>query len=338
MGTEVHLWRVDEGDRLTTVGPGRLDLEERLEAWLEADIAILDPGLLVIGRQVHASGGPIDLLCMDVTGDLVIVELKRDRTPRDVTAQALDYASWVDGLSHDRVTEIADGNLARGLEDAFREKFNTELPETLNEEHRILVVGSEIDASTERILRYLSDRHGVNINAATFDYFQSDDGQELLARVFVIEPSEVESNTRNRGSSKRQPRLTYAELRELAEQAGVVGLYDHAVSAFEASGLQKKRTRTTIGFKVRFDRGSRTVISFVPGESSDESGMRYQLYHERLAELTGLSEAEIVGLLPPGHESVGLPGSAQAGIQGFLKTREEIDRIAAPLSNVATTS
>lgn len=329
------MWQVGDGDQLTKIEHGRLDLEARLEEWLERDISILDPGLLVIGRQVHASGGPIDVLCMDVAGDLVIVELKRDRTPREVTAQALDYASWVDGLSHDRVTEIADSNLAGGLEDAFREKFNAELPETLNEEHRILVVGSAVDASTERILRYLSDRHGVNINAATFDYFQPNDGPELLARVFVIEPSEVESNTRSRGSSKRQPRLTYAELRELADQAGVVDLYDHAVSAVGAADLQKKRTRSSVGFKGRFDRGARVVISFVPEESSAENGLRYQLYYERLAELAGLSEAEVVGLLPPEHGPADLSGHS-AGVQGFLKTREEIDRIVGALSKVTS--
>ena len=102
----------------------------------------------------------------------MIVELKRDRTPREVTAQALDYASWVAGLSNDEVTEIANQNLGGDLEEEFRKKFEAELPETLNADHKILVVGSVIDSSTERIMRYLSDAHGVNINAATFHHFR----------------------------------------------------------------------------------------------------------------------------------------------------------------------
>ena len=32
-----------------------------------------------------------------------IIELKRDRTPRDVVAQALDYASWVRGLHYEDI-------------------------------------------------------------------------------------------------------------------------------------------------------------------------------------------------------------------------------------------
>lgn len=333
MSAEVRLWQVDHDDQPTEVSRAALNLEERLEKWLEADITMLDASLLVIGSQVQSTGGPIDLLCIDGDGDLVIVELKKDRTPRQVTAQALDYASWVDGLSKDEVAEIGDAYLRDGLEEAFTTRFGDDLPETVNADHRILVVASAIDASTERILGYLSGKHGVNINAATFRYFKPEEGPELLARIFVLEPSEVEEKSRSK--SKRQPRLTYAELRELADQAGVVDLYDHAVDAVGGSDLQKKRTRTMIGFKGRFDRGSRTVLSFVPGESSAEDGLRYQLYHERLAELTGLSEAEVEGLLPPQHETAALPGSSRTGMQGFLKTREEIDRIAAPLNGVA---
>jgi RecB family endonuclease NucS len=67
----------------------RLDLESRLESWLGRDICVLDRALLVIGRQVETDfGGIIDLLCLDHAGDIVVVELKRDKTPREITAQA----------------------------------------------------------------------------------------------------------------------------------------------------------------------------------------------------------------------------------------------------------
>jgi RecB family endonuclease NucS len=64
---------------------------------------------LVIGRQVRTDyDGYIDLLCLDSRGDTVIIELKRGRTPREVTAQSLDYASWVKELS--RETIIINGS------------------------------------------------------------------------------------------------------------------------------------------------------------------------------------------------------------------------------------
>jgi RecB family endonuclease NucS len=50
---------------------------------------------MILGRQVHTEhDGYIDILGLNKDGDLVIVELKRNKTPRDVIAQCLDYASW----------------------------------------------------------------------------------------------------------------------------------------------------------------------------------------------------------------------------------------------------
>ena len=39
-------------------------------------------------------------------GSLVLIELKRGRTPREVVAQALDYASWVEELQPDEIAAI----------------------------------------------------------------------------------------------------------------------------------------------------------------------------------------------------------------------------------------
>lgn len=53
--------------------------------------------------------------------------------------------------------------------DAFSQRFGgKELPEVLNEQHKMLIVASEIDDSSERIINYLSDTYGVSINAVTF--------------------------------------------------------------------------------------------------------------------------------------------------------------------------
>ena len=99
MPKEIRVWQVNPGDELREVPRKSLDLESRLEVWIEQDISVLSDDLLVIGRQVLTDYGDyIDLLCLDRSGDVVVVELKRDTTPREVTAQALDYASWVRDL------------------------------------------------------------------------------------------------------------------------------------------------------------------------------------------------------------------------------------------------
>ena len=42
---------------------------------------------------------------MDHDGDLVVVELKKDLTPREVTAQAIDYASCMADLTLEELAE-----------------------------------------------------------------------------------------------------------------------------------------------------------------------------------------------------------------------------------------
>jgi hypothetical protein len=289
MGADVQLWHVGSDDRPISVQPARLDRESRLQEWIAKDISILDPSLLVIGREVETEfGGFIDILCMDAGGDLVIVELKRDKTPREVTAQALDYASWVADLSSERITSIAAAELRTSLDDGFAKKFGVELPDTLNSDHRILVVGTEIDAASERIIKYLSDPHGLNINAATFQYFQPPGADGLLARVFLIEPSEVELKTRQKGSSKRRPSLSYDDLSAQAAEVGIVDIYEHAVAALEPL-LPKHTTRSSINFAALFDGSRRAIISLLPGESTTSNGLFYRVYKYRFAERAGLS-------------------------------------------------
>jgi len=69
-----------------------------------------------------------------------------------------------------------------------------------------MIVASSIDESTMRIVSYLSEYHGVGINYATFQYFKQTD-EELLARVFLIEPGQVERRSESGRTSKREPNL-----------------------------------------------------------------------------------------------------------------------------------
>jgi RecB family endonuclease NucS len=145
MPEEIRFWQVEK-DNLTEISIAKLNREERIETWILRDISILDSRLLVIGQQVETAYGQfIDLLCVDSVGGLVIVELRRDKTPREVTAQALDYASWTKTLNAEQIEKIADDHLKSvgdTLETAFRKKFNSELPDVLNEHHSMVIVAS----------------------------------------------------------------------------------------------------------------------------------------------------------------------------------------------------
>ena len=166
---EVRILKILDRKKLKEIKKGKLDLEERIEDWLEHDISIISDGLLVVGRQVETDfGGIIDLLCLERNGDLVIIELKRQKTPREITAQVLDYASWVKDLSNEKITDIANNYLGdrAPLKEAFSNQFGVELPEILNEHHEMLIVASEIDDSTEPdhqvLIRHLWSKYKCN--------------------------------------------------------------------------------------------------------------------------------------------------------------------------------
>src|SRR5687767_9604834 len=92
MPIEVGLWRV--GETLEPLTPARFDLESRLEDLIALDCSVLGSDLLIIARQQNAFGKRIDLLAIDPEGRMAIIELKRDKTPRDVVAQVLEYGAW----------------------------------------------------------------------------------------------------------------------------------------------------------------------------------------------------------------------------------------------------
>jgi hypothetical protein len=86
-----------------------------------------------------------------------VIELKRDRTPREVVAQALDYASWVEHLDYDELSGIfASYRPDAGFDDVQLKSFGG-LPDDVNTSHHLVIVASELDPSTERIVGYLND-------------------------------------------------------------------------------------------------------------------------------------------------------------------------------------
>lgn len=333
MPEDVRLWQIIEGDNLKEITKNKLDWEGRLENWIEKDIATISNDLLVIGRQVETDfGGYIDLLCLDRNSDVVIIELKRDRTPREVTAQTLDYASWVKDLPNEKITELANKYLGEEgpLEDAFKRKFGVELPEILNEEHRMLIVASEIDASSERIIKYLSDSYGIGINAATFQYFQNDDGSEFLSRVFLIEPSQMKSSS----LSKRKPPLTYEDLQRIADSNGVGEIYDRLAVGLRSYFEQRGTTRSAITFSGTIGESTYALLHILPGESNPSQGVRFDLYSDRLSQYLGVGDNDVLDILPSGAERYEPWRGAPPMLAGFFRDIREVDQFLARLNEI----
>jgi hypothetical protein len=186
------IWKV--GTKPEPLTEASLGKEALLEQMIVEDLAILSDRWLLIGRQICTThGGFIDLLALNQDGQLIIIELKRDQTPREVVAQALDYASWVQDLTADEIAAIYDRYSGGGsLGEAFQKRFGLVLDEEqLNGSHQAVIVASSLDPSTERIVNYLNGMD-VAINVIFFQVFQ-DGASQYLSRSWLIDPIETES-------------------------------------------------------------------------------------------------------------------------------------------------
>ena len=126
MATQIKTWQIIDG-KLEDVESSMIDEGKKeeydLETWIASNPAIIGPDLAIIGRQVSTKSGPLDLLAIDLAGNMVIIELKRDRLPREALAQAIDYASDVAEWNIDRIGETCAKYTSQSLDDLMNERF-----------------------------------------------------------------------------------------------------------------------------------------------------------------------------------------------------------------------
>lgn len=167
--------------------------EAVLEDWLEKNPhSILEDGaLLLIGRQVKTNlNSIIDLLGVDRQGSLVVVELKRNRTPRETLAQALEYASFTALLDYEQIEKILQSYLSdegANLAEYHREYFhlgNGEAP-ALNKEQRIIIIGQTITPEIHQTATFLRQR-GLRVTCIEFGLFETEDGRRLLSSDITV--------------------------------------------------------------------------------------------------------------------------------------------------------
>lgn len=112
-----HLFIVD-GGTATPVPPTVLAAEgllerQHLQEWVIANPQVLGESVLVItsefDRWADTDGVPardrLDVLGLDATGRLVVVELKRGTADRDVHLQAITYAALVSRFDLDTLAQ-----------------------------------------------------------------------------------------------------------------------------------------------------------------------------------------------------------------------------------------
>lgn len=239
MASAVRIWEIDEADRLMEIPQVSVEdqgaIEREIENWVLAEPTAVADDLLLIGRQVRTDSGPLDLLGVLSDGRVVVVELKRDRAPREAVAQALDYASFIALQTSDWVREIAQDYLKRSLDEAFREQFDQEMPELELSAPAIRIVGSRLDTATERIITHLQGQYGMDIDGVVLRLVTLSSGGRLLTRISV-------SPEAGPVSDRTPYSVPEAELLRLAEANGASPLVQRLREVGMFLGEQPTRT------------------------------------------------------------------------------------------------
>jgi hypothetical protein len=291
MASEIKLWQLHEG-KLLDVNDSSFaseHLEEDLENLIAKNPALLGDDLLVIDRQRDIPGvGIFDLLCIDADGKVVIVELKRDKTPREAVAQALHYASWLDDADEKEIVDNAREYLSEPVDVAFEKRFNRQLPELDLHNHRIILAAPRLDSPAEQIVNYLNQRHGIDINAVFFSYSRLKDGQKVIARTVLV-PDETQ------GGRRRTPSV--AELLKMAEHRQTS---DMVKVCRRAASFLREEPAATYGKSFRYwakgPHGNRMVFGVnVSGEREETPLGNLDVWIPTLglSEVSGMSETEV---------------------------------------------
>ena len=177
MATEIKLWQVEEGklvpSEVSMIDAGRTESKD-LEQWIKSNPEILGENISLIGEQIMTKRGPLDFLGIDRSGNLIIIELKRDKLHREALAQAIDYASDLASWDVDRISAECEKYTGKKIEEHLSDVFELE-DETLeeisiNKFQKILLVGTGVDESLERMVEWLSDNYDVSINVLILKY------------------------------------------------------------------------------------------------------------------------------------------------------------------------
>lgn len=285
---DIALWSVGTDRLPSRLQPGAPEAEAHLEAWVEQRPELLRDGLLPVARQlVFSNRDRLDLLCLEGQSRWVVVELKRDRMPREVVAQALDYVSQLSSMSTAELRRRLAPHLEK-LESTTRQLVEELLSSETDDQPReigAIVAGVTADSSLLRITDYLSSRFEVPLSVVELRAFRTPTGDLLLAREETgTEAVADEATSRAAAVSldERWSRVTaaaqqhgFAEalsaLRLSVEEAGLFPR-PYTRSVMLTPPTHRNRFLAVVGFsgaKARIQYGSAVLQEFYPPLQAD---------------------------------------------------------------------
>ena len=172
-------------------------LKERydIQEWIEKNPEIIDENLLIIGKEVVLpSDIRLDLLAIDKKSNLVILELKRDTSGKNIDWQAIKYASYCSSFSNtDIFRQYAEylGTNEDEAETRIEEFIEAENFESLNEKQRIILVSKDFHSDVVSSVLWLRD-YGIDISCVKLTPYSDGEGNLFIVPNKIIPLPEAE--------------------------------------------------------------------------------------------------------------------------------------------------
>jgi hypothetical protein len=295
----IGLWQVVE-NRPARLHLAGLAAERDLEGWIESDPALLERGLVIVGRQVRLEGGPLNLLALDPQGRWVLIEIKRERLRREVIAQAIDYASCLHRLEPARLREQCDAYLRSRsgeatLDALLEQRGRSPEAEADGREIIIYLVGTGYDQGLERMVGYLAERAELAVRMVTLSAFRDEQGGLLLARE-IHESVDAPATAGRRPST---PAPSAEAVLALADQNGVGEVVRTLYGAAMELGLHARPWAKSIMFAPPANRTRCLFVVWVERRPKEPGVAKAYIAAEAFEQFYRIAEADLVAAVGP---------------------------------------
>lgn len=184
-----------------------------IQQYLLKNIEVLGDRLMVIAEEFSGwldSSRRIDLLCIDVNANLVVVELKRTDDGGHMDLQSLRYAAMVSAMTFDHLVDAhanflkADTTAARASILEFLE-WEDVLEEQFAQDVRIVLAAADFGKELTTSVMWLNER-GLDIRCVRLKPYRLEDGPVLLDVQQLIPLPEAASFQTQLGAKRRAER------------------------------------------------------------------------------------------------------------------------------------
>lgn len=191
-----------------------LKLSERydLQEWIANNPRILGENLLIIQKEFDGfsdTNERLDLLALDESGKLVIIENKLDDSGKDVVWQALKYVSYCATLTKSEIIEVyqrylgTSGVAADKISEFFDEQdYESVRLNPVEGDQRIILVAANFRKEVTSTVLWLRNYHGVDITCIKVTPYK--DGEKLYLDAEQIIPIQDIGDYQIRLTAKKQ--------------------------------------------------------------------------------------------------------------------------------------